>query len=124
MKTTQTTQTNELIKKRILTLIEESGKQDKEILDDTGLSHSSISTWRKGRANPSAEAISKIGKYFNVSADYLLYGDEIDKNFSSFGSDPEWRDIYNQVCTLSEKDRIKVTSFVQGYIEGIKQNEK
>ena len=36
------------------------------------LSNASLSYWETGKQIPSAEAIFKLARYFNVSADYLL----------------------------------------------------
>jgi len=37
-----------------------------------GLSNSAVTDWKSGKAKPSADALSKIADYFNVSVDYLL----------------------------------------------------
>lgn len=39
---------------------------------ELGLSNASISYWETGKQEPTAEAIFKLAKYFNVTADYLL----------------------------------------------------
>lgn len=39
---------------------------------ELNLSNASISYWETGKQEPCAEAIFKLAKYFNVSADYLL----------------------------------------------------
>lgn len=39
---------------------------------DLQLSNASISYWETGKQEPCAEAIFKLAKYFDVSADYLL----------------------------------------------------
>lgn len=41
-----------------------------------GLNHSAITDWKSGKAKPSADALTKIADYFNVSVDYLLGRDE------------------------------------------------
>ena len=39
---------------------------------DLQLSNASIGYWETGKQEPCAEAIFKLAKYFDVSADYLL----------------------------------------------------
>ena len=39
---------------------------------ELGLSNASISYWETGKQEPTAEAIFKLAKYFNVSSDYIL----------------------------------------------------
>ncbi len=36
------------------------------------LSNASVSYWETGKQVPSAEAVYKLARFFNVSADYLL----------------------------------------------------
>ena len=60
---------------RILNLIEEHGITAYKLLSDIGLSSARITQWKNG-AKPSAEAILKIARYFNVSTDYLISGEE------------------------------------------------
>lgn len=43
---------------------------------DLGLSNSAISEWKKGKAKPSLEAVVKIARYFGVTTDYLLLGED------------------------------------------------
>lgn len=58
--------------KRIIELMEWRGDNAHSLEINTKLPISSISGWKKGKFNPSTEAITKLAKYFNVSADYLL----------------------------------------------------
>jgi len=46
-----------------------------DLLRDLGLPASTISMWRQRGSMPSAETIYKIAKYFNVSMEYLMYGE-------------------------------------------------
>jgi transcriptional regulator with XRE-family HTH domain len=57
---------------KIIHLIEKSGQSDYEIARSVELDRNSISSWRAGRAKPSADALNKIATYFNVTTDYLL----------------------------------------------------
>ncbi|MCL2556780.1 MAG: helix-turn-helix domain-containing protein [Firmicutes bacterium] len=62
-----------ILKERVFLLIANSGKSDNSLTREIGLNNTAIADWRrKTNANPSAEAIIKIAKYFNVSTDYLL----------------------------------------------------
>lgn len=57
---------------RILHLIDLAGITAKELTEKAALSHSAITEWKKGKAKPSAEALVKISKYFEVPIEYLL----------------------------------------------------
>jgi len=58
--------------RKIEDLIIKSGKSTNSVLMDCQLSHNALSVWKKGKANPSLEAIVKLANYFDVSVDYLL----------------------------------------------------
>ena len=57
---------------RILLLMNEAGITAAKLAETLQLPNSAITEWKKGKAKPSADAISKLAKYFDVSADYLL----------------------------------------------------
>lgn len=38
--------------------------------------------WKTGKVTPSTKMILKIAEYFNVSATYLMYGEEIEKKWT------------------------------------------
>lgn len=59
---------------RIDKLIKESGINDKQLLKEAGLPSSALSEWRKGKAKPSLDAVTKIANHFDVSLDYLVKG--------------------------------------------------
>lgn len=59
--------------KRILYLLSISGQNAHQVEVGASLPNATINRLQTGKIqNPSAEAIIKLAKYFNVSADYLL----------------------------------------------------
>lgn len=57
---------------RFRSLIEESGKLQKDICNELGLSPSRFSNWKSGYAEPYYNELVLLADYFNVSTDYLL----------------------------------------------------
>lgn len=57
---------------RILHLIDLAGINAKTLTLETGLSHSAVTEWKKGKAKPSVDAFVKIAEYFKVPIEYLL----------------------------------------------------
>lgn len=57
---------------RIFQLIKGNKLNAKEFSEKVGISQGNLSDWKKGRSNPSIQALEKIARYFNVSVDYLL----------------------------------------------------
>ena len=53
-------------------LLEESGKQQKEICDDLGIRAQKLSNWKTGYSEPNFDDIVMIAEYFDISTDYLL----------------------------------------------------
>ena len=60
------------ISQRIFELLKEKKITQAEFSKNTGISTSAISDWKKKNTNPSADKLSDIATYLNVSVDYLL----------------------------------------------------
>ena len=63
------------IVERISVLAKKKGTALTPLSQKLGLSTSSFTEWRKGKAMPSLAAIATIAEYFDVTVDYLLFGD-------------------------------------------------
>ena len=57
---------------RVMQLIKQSGLSDNAFEKQLQFSQGTVGNWRSGRNKLSMEAIIKLARYFNVSADYLL----------------------------------------------------
>lgn len=57
---------------RILDLMNKNKITAKKLTKEANLPASSITEWKNGKYEPSANAIAKIADYFGVSTDYLL----------------------------------------------------
>lgn len=69
------------ISQRIFEELRKKGKSQKDLADATGISTSTISSWKKHGTNPLADSICSIAQFLDVSPEYLLSGE--DKNKSS-----------------------------------------
>lgn len=83
---------------RIIHLIELFDITAKTLMEATSLSNSAISEWKKGKAKPSAEALVKISKYFEVPIEYLL-GMGVFENWEEFQSEEALDAISNAFDT-------------------------
>ena len=61
-----------LFVERLNELIENSGKQQKDICKDLGIYKQKFSRWKLGTTKPDFDELIKLAKYFNVTTDYLL----------------------------------------------------
>lgn len=62
---------------RMITILDKEGIKPRQLTDEFGVSNSSFSDWKKGKGNPSLAFVSRFAERFNVSLDYLVFGDEL-----------------------------------------------
>lgn len=98
---------------RILSLVDKSELNEKQILQKLDISNSStITDWRTGKSkSPSIKNVIKFADFFGVSTDYLLTG-KINSD-SITDEEREWLHLYNQ---LSDHNKIECSGFIKGYI--------
>ncbi|MBR1497750.1 MAG: helix-turn-helix transcriptional regulator [Oscillospiraceae bacterium] len=68
------------ILQRLLDIMSEKEITAKKVTEDCNMSASSFTDWKKGKASPGVEAISKLSDYFHVSTDYLIKGREFERD--------------------------------------------
>lgn len=105
---------------RLNLLQENSGMNQKDLAKAIGLSLSIFTIWNKGNAKPGLKQLVKIAQYFNVSLDWLVFGDDAPSNdlenvikldFSS-QSEKELIDKFRELPDSYQKN-------VLAYIDGI-----
>ena len=69
--------------------IQLSGKMQKEICQDLGISKQKLSNWKTGYTEPNLDDIIMLANYFDVSVDYLIGNDE---NYNSTKYNINFRD--------------------------------
>lgn len=57
---------------RILDLLKENGKNQKELSKALGINASAVTEWKKGKMKSYNHYLYQIAEFFNVSVDYLL----------------------------------------------------
>ena len=57
---------------KLLKEMEKNNVSAIKLAKDIGFNHGAVTDWKKNKAKPSAETVSKIAEYFSVSTDYLL----------------------------------------------------
>lgn len=65
---------------RLNLLQQQSGMNQKHLAIDIGLSPNVFTVWNKGNAKPGLKQLVKIAQYFNVSLDWLVFGDDAPNN--------------------------------------------
>ncbi|MPN58539.1 hypothetical protein SDC9_206245 [bioreactor metagenome] len=80
---------------RIFALMRQKNITAAGLSRETGIPTSNISDWKKGKSNPSAEAVSKIADFLSVSADYLLCRTDVPSPAQAFAlsADADYADL-------------------------------
>lgn len=87
---------------RVVRLLKEQNKQDKELCDHIGVAQSTFVNWKKRNTDPKSRYISDIADFFGVSEKYLLNGE-----------DKEWQP------TLSEKEEKELDKKVEDLLGAV-----
>lgn len=109
---------------RFMQLLQEKNVTPYRVSKDTGVTQTTLSDWKTGRATPRTATLQKIADYFSVSLDWLTGNSEyrnisdynnteIDNVYFSFareaqdeGIDPQdIRDAIELIRKLKKKDR-------------------
>lgn len=61
---------------RMIALMDERNLKPAQMTRKLGISGSSFTDWKNGKANPSLDVIVKFADYFNVSLDYIVRGED------------------------------------------------
>ena len=61
-----------IVAERIRALRAEKGIGQNQLAQDIEVSNASISYWENAKQEPSAQAVYKLARYFDVTADYIL----------------------------------------------------
>ncbi len=64
------------ISQRVFQELKKQNKSQKDLALATGISTSTISSWKKHGTNPLADSIFPIAQFLEVSLEYLLTGEE------------------------------------------------
>jgi len=67
---------------RICTILKKRKLQQKELTEYLNISQSVFSDWKKGKVDSYYKFIPEIAKFLNVSADFLLFGEETHADLS------------------------------------------
>ena len=107
------------ILERLLKLMAERGLTAKKVTEDCKMSGSSFTDWKKGKASPGVEAISKLSAYFDVSTDYLIKGVEYKDRFNAgptITHVPDDSELLARYHRIPQEHRSKVIFYLDGML--------
>ena len=102
-------------------LADQEGIKLKQLAVKLGLSNSSFSDWKRGKASPSLNAVTKIAEYFDVSIDYLVYGVENSSDAQLEFSSLEDRELLKKYHELPPDLQGKLLGYMDGLLSTVKQ---
>lgn len=102
---------------RIMQLLKEQKKTQKQLCDYIGISKNIFTDWKSGRINSYTKYVPQIAEFLGVSSDYLLGIEnekqsikEEDVKVALFGGDGEvtdemWNEVKTFVAFVKEKNK-------------------
>lgn len=94
---------------RIKELRRAKGVTQQEIATMMGITQNNFSYWENGKVKIDSNSLDKLGKYFNVSVDYLLK--RTDVPFPT--EQPRFLTLYNSLSPIQQE---KVIAFMEGLL--------
>lgn len=108
---------------RVLLLQQRSGIKPTPLTKILGISASSFTDWQKGKGSPSLEILMKFSEYFDVSLDWLVYGEErTSKNLPEFKNVEEAR-LITRYRQLTPEQKIRLDAYIDGMVDSVKAEE-
>jgi transcriptional regulator with XRE-family HTH domain len=104
------------MKERIKELRQKKGISQTQLAKEIGVSSKSISMIENGQNNPTIQQVEALSKFFNVSADYLLFGIESSKDIEPIEQEilntiRDDRTLYGKLIKMMEAKKNVMSSF-------------
>ena len=118
---------------RLYELMRERGVNAKRVCEELNMSNSAFTDWKKGKAKPGVEALSKLAEYFDVTLDYLVLGKENESNAEPPVAErieyklPDYSDMIHMIDQdilikfhrLSSENQGKVMAYIDGMLAAL-----
>lgn len=109
---------------RLNLLQQQSGLNKKELTKVTGISSNAFTAWNKGDAKPGLKQLVKVAQYFNVSLDWLVFGDDVPDNdlknvIKVDFTDPLEEKLFINFRKLPNYCKINLLSYLEGMLDAL-----
>ena len=124
------------ILERLYELMRERGTNAKRVCEELEMSNSAFTDWKKGKAKPGVEALTKLAEYFNVSLDYLILGKEASTEPNTppvvvervvypgmDSSNPVDNELCGKFHRLSSENQGKVMAYMDGMLAALSSSD-
>lgn len=105
---------------RLNLLQQQSGMKPKDLTIALGINQSAFTDWKKGKSKPGLTPLIKFSKYFGVSLDWLVFGNEDSSSNESISSTSDY--AYLAEKKMIQKFRLLPTNCKQNvlsYMDGM-----
>ncbi|MBQ7991405.1 MAG: helix-turn-helix transcriptional regulator [Solobacterium sp.] len=99
---------------RILELLKEQNKSQKDLTDYLGMHSNTFNNWKYGNTRSYLKKIDEIADFLNVTPGYLLKGNSIYADIEGFT--PIEKRIVDDIRKLSEEQQQILASFIEKLI--------
>lgn len=106
---------------RLNELKNQSGLNAKQLTSELGISSTSFTDWNKGKGSPSLDAIIRFAEYFQVSLDYLVFGN--DSAVKLEFSNPKEKDLLEKYRQLPVDLQEKMLGYLDGMLAVLPTSE-
>ena len=109
---------------RLNLLQQQSGMNKKEVAKATGISLNAFTAWNKRNAKPGLKQLVKVAQYFNVSLDWLVFGDNAPDNdlknvIKIDFTDPLEEKLFINFRKLPNYCKINLLSYLEGMLDAL-----
>ncbi|MDL2297507.1 helix-turn-helix domain-containing protein [Bacteroidales bacterium OttesenSCG-928-B11] len=102
--------------KRIQELRKKKGLNQTQLAERAGVSLTQLQRYENKGVQPHADALRRMADEFNVSIDYIIYGDTAEKAVQAI-RDNELLAQFKAVEELDEKDRNTIKDIIDAFIK-------
>lgn len=109
---------------RIVLLL--NGQEQQELTNYLNLSSTAFTDWKAGRSKSYKKYLIEIAEFFNVSIDYLVYGEEKNPPADEALSikDAKEQELINIYRAVPETSQREIIAFSKGVLSEVKNKQK
>ena len=107
---------------RLIKLRKMNGYSQRELARKSGLHHGQYGRYERGDSKPYADTLTKLADALNVSADYLLEGEEEDAVIANF-EDRDLLKLFQEIERFSSQEKEHVKFILNSVVKNKQHTE-
>lgn len=98
-------------------LRKKKGLSLRELEKEIGISYNTLGSYERNTCQPTIENCYKICKYFEVPMEYLIFGDDVSRDFKDY----ELTQLLHEIDEMKPEDREVIKKLIKKYINAKKE---